>query len=112
MEQLATHIKELKKNKFDVESIVAKATTLPFPQEDQLFSATTALQRNVVFLGNDLLLIDPLSHSGKSGVGKTTCFEVLKDASYCTPRGHSLLGTIYLLLFVPFPILICSLRCQ
>jgi hypothetical protein len=51
MEQLEARIKELKKSKFDVESIVSKATALPFPQEDQLFSATTALQRNVVFLG-------------------------------------------------------------
>jgi len=83
MDQLESRIKELKKTKFDVETIVKDATTLPFPDTDQVFSATTASQRNVVFLG-------------KSGVGKTTCFEVLKDASYCTPRGHSLIASTVL----------------
>jgi len=75
-------VKELKKNPnlFDIEDITKKATGLPFPTENELFNATIATQRNVVFLG-------------KSGVGKTTCFEVLKDPKYCTPRGHSLLAS-------------------
>jgi len=70
----------LKKIKFDVDSIKRKANHLPSPDEDSVFVSTPAIQRNVVLLG-------------KSGVGKTTCMEVLKDASYCTPRGHSLLAS-------------------
>jgi len=83
MEELEGRIKELKKSKFDVEGIKKKANNLPAPDEDSVFVSTPAIQRNVVFLG-------------KSGVGKTTCFEVLKDASYCTPRGHSLLASAVL----------------
>jgi len=82
MEQLESKIKELKKNRFDTDGTIKRATNLPFPSNDQVFSATNATQRNVVFLG-------------KSGVGKTTCFEVLKDP-YCTPRGHSLLASTVL----------------
>jgi len=57
-----------------------KATNLPAPSEDEVFATLVATQRNVVFLG-------------KSGVGKTTCLEVLKDPSYCTPRGYSLVAS-------------------
>jgi hypothetical protein len=58
MDQLESRIKDLKKAKFDVESIVKDATTLPFPADDQVFSATTATQRNIVFIGLKIFLVN------------------------------------------------------
>jgi len=80
MDELEIRIKDLKKSKFDVDAVKKKANDLAPSSPDELFISTPAIQRNVVLIG-------------KSGVGKTTCFEVLKDASYCTPRGHSLLAS-------------------
>jgi len=80
MDDLEARIKDLNKSKFDVDSIKKKAGSLSQPSVDDVFVSTPAVQRNVVLLG-------------KSGVGKTTCIEVLKDASYCTPRGYSLLSS-------------------
>jgi len=56
---------------------IEKATTLPLPDKKTLFYSEVAVQKNLLLLG-------------KSGVGKTTCFEVLKDPGYCTPKGSSL----------------------
>jgi len=69
-------IREFKKKGFHYEGITKKALDLPDPH-NKVFDSKVAIQKNVLLIG-------------KSGVGKTTCFEVLKDACYCTPRGQSL----------------------
>lgn len=52
------------------------ATTLTYPDDNSLFTAEVAQQKNVLLLG-------------KSGSGKTTLLETLKNASFKTPKQDS-----------------------
>jgi len=58
------------------EEIIKNATSFPFPEENILYHSQVAIQKNVLLVG-------------KSGVGKTTLFEVLKDVNHKTSSTYS-----------------------
>jgi len=64
------------KRSLSKEDIIKNATNFPFPEESHLYHTDLAIQKNVLLIG-------------KSGVGKTTLFEVLKDANHKTSTSYS-----------------------